>query len=738
MKKTSTILFLLQFIAVSFLFAQKTEKIAKETYSYPIDGTHLLEKEDAEVASFLKANPDYFEKVKLNKTAAWNFSVGTTKSWSAVDFTNNNNRYTTNTTCRAVGDKCYIFVENDMWTTRVTQAAVDSIKAAFDSRTPADATKGIYQTDTETFGNPPDIDSDPKIVIVLLDIKDGYDGSGGFIEGYFSSSNETSVNFAEMFFIDANPLDLRTASGIQGGMSTLAHEFQHMIHWNYHKTSSQLTFVNEGCSLVAEVVNGYPIYSQSLYTGETNHYLLDWRSTLDDNVLKDYSRAARFNVYLKDQFGVSILKNIAQSSAYGLEAYKDALTKVGSTITFDNLLQNWFIANNFDDKTINSAWGYTYPNLTKAYGLTYYNPNATVSSSVEQYAVEYVTFKAGSNLNVQFSSNSSVLKIKAIKIGTNTKEVVDVPLNGTFTLPTFGSTYSSVTFAVMNPTTSIEQTYSCKATGVSNAVELKWDVTETGGYLKRPPLDTVCVSFDAIPGGRLDSIRVAVRRVGTITGAVYNFTGTTNPSVLGSRLSEFFTLTSTSTPAVPYPIPYPNWLKMDLSSQNIKTDNAFAVAFGIQQDTSKCAYVMISTLVSSSSYHSWTYLTVPGGTSVPGWFYLTNGSGSIYLYHIRAYVGFAGTTKVVELTPNNFKLEQNYPNPFNPATRIQYSLEKAGNTKLVVYDMMGREVKTLLNDYQTSGTHEISFDAADFSSGVYYYKLQNNDMTSIKKMVLMK
>jgi hypothetical protein len=742
MKKILTLLFVLQFVSVSFLFAQKTENVAKESKSYPIDGTHLLWNEDAQVAEFLKANPDYFAKARLNKTTAWNFNIGTTRTWSAVDFSNNNSRYTINTTCRAVGEKCYIFVEDAVWNSRVNQVAVDSIQAAFDKRTPADATKGIYQTDTETFGNPPDVDNDSRIIIVLMDIKDGYDGSGGFVEGYFSSANELSPNKAEMFFIDANPLDLRTASGLQGGMSTLAHEFQHMILWNYHQTSSQLTFVNEGCSLVAEVINGYPIYSQGGYISETNHYLLDWRATTDDNVLKDYSRAARFNVYLKDQFGVGIFKYITQSSAYGLDAYKDAFSKIGSTITIDNLLQNWFVANNLDDRTINSSWGYLYSGLDKAYGLTYYNPNTTVSSSVEQYAVEYVSFMAGSNLSVQFSSNSSVLKIKAIKIGAGNKDVVDVPINGTFTMPEFGSTYSSVTFAVMNPTTSIEQTYSYQASGINKELELKWEDTEPVGYLTRVALDTICVTFDAISGGRLDSIRVAARRIGTLTGAVYAFTGTTNPSTLGTRLSNFFTLTSTITPPVvnstgtyPYASPYPNWLKMDLSSQNIKTDNAIAVAFGVPQDESTFARILVAKHVGTSPYHSFTYQST---ATTPGWYYLTDGAGSVWIYLIRAYIGFGTTTKVVELTPSNFKLEQNYPNPFNPATKIQYSLEKAGNTKLVVYDMMGREVKTLLNDYQTSGTHEISFDAKDFSSGVYYYKLQNNDMVSVRKMVLMK
>ena len=737
MKRTFSLLFLLQFIAISLLYTQKTGNIAKESYSFQIDGTHLLTKENAEVANFLKVNPEYFKKARSNKTTSWNFVVGNTKTWITVDFSTkdvngNYSKYLTNTTCQAVGERCYIFVENNMWLTRVTPAAVDSIKAVFERRTPANGTKGIYQIDSETFGNPPDVDNDPKIIIVLLDIKDGYNGSGGYIKGYFNPSNEISGgNLAEMFFIDINPVDVRTAAGLQNVMSTLAHELQHMINWNYHQSYAQPTFVNEGCSLAAEVINGYPIYSQAGYAGETNHYLLDWRSTLSEDVLKDYSRAARFNIYLRDQFGTTIFKNITQSLFSGLDIYRDALKKNGSIFSIENVLQNWFIANNLDDKSINAAWGYTFSGMDKAYGLTYNNnTTTTVERVIEPYAVEYITFKAYNNLVVRFTSNSNVLNIKAIKVGKNKKEVVNVPLNGTFILPEFGTTYSTLTFAIMNSTFLTDQTYRCEATGTSKSVELKWDETETSGFLKRSPSDTICVSFDAIAGGRLDSIKVAARRAGTLTGAVYNFTGNTVPSPLGTRFSEFFTLTSTNTPTIPYSVPYPNWLKMDLISQNIRTDNPFAVAFGIPQDTSKCAYVMISTITSFFSYHSWTYLT-----DNQTWSYLTNGLGNTYLYLIRAYVSFGNSNTSQS---NTFKLEQNYPNPFNPATKIQFSLEKAGNTKLVVYDLMGREVITLLNDYQTTGTHEISFNAANFSSGVYYYKLHNNDMFSVKKMVLMK
>lgn len=85
-----------------------------------------------------------------------------------------------------------------------------------------------------------------------------------------------------------------------------------------------------------------------------------------------------------------------------------------------------------------------------------------------------------------------------------------------------------------------------------------------------------------------------------------------------------------------------------------------------------------------------------------------------------------------------FSLSQNYPNPFNPNTEITFNISKAGVTTLKVYDMLGREVATLLNRSLNSGSHSITFDASNLSSGVYLYKLSSQGQQVIKKMTLLK
>jgi photosystem II stability/assembly factor-like uncharacterized protein len=93
--------------------------------------------------------------------------------------------------------------------------------------------------------------------------------------------------------------------------------------------------------------------------------------------------------------------------------------------------------------------------------------------------------------------------------------------------------------------------------------------------------------------------------------------------------------------------------------------------------------------------------------------------------------------KTVDL-PTKYLLNQNYPNPFNPSTTIKYELPQSGFVSLKVYDILGREVQTLVNGNKIKGTYEVSFNGSNLASGVYLYKLKAGNFTSIKKMMLIK
>ena len=93
---------------------------------------------------------------------------------------------------------------------------------------------------------------------------------------------------------------------------------------------------------------------------------------------------------------------------------------------------------------------------------------------------------------------------------------------------------------------------------------------------------------------------------------------------------------------------------------------------------------------------------------------------------------------VVSTLPTEYKLYQNYPNPFNPSTTIRYDLKAAGHTKLVVYNVMGQQVATLVDEIQPAGVYKLNFDGSSVGSGLYFYRLESGNYVNVSKMVLMK
>lgn len=95
------------------------------------------------------------------------------------------------------------------------------------------------------------------------------------------------------------------------------------------------------------------------------------------------------------------------------------------------------------------------------------------------------------------------------------------------------------------------------------------------------------------------------------------------------------------------------------------------------------------------------------------------------------------TSDPVEI-PANFELHQNYPNPFNPQTHIPFELAKNDHVRLVVYDLLGREVATLMNEFKKAGRYDVTFAAKNLASGVYFYRLQAGTFNDVKKLLLLR
>ena len=110
--------------------------------------------------------------------------------------------------------------------------------------------------------------------------------------------------------------------------------------------------------------------------------------------------------------------------------------------------------------------------------------------------------------------------------------------------------------------------------------------------------------------------------------------------------------------------------------------------------------------------------------------------GRVTIYSNSTTVNIENTN--INTTPTSFLLYQNYPNPFNPSTTIKYSVPNQSIVSLKLFDVLGSEIKTIVNEEKPIGNYEVNFDASNLPSGVYFYRLQAGDFVETKKMVLLK
>ncbi len=161
-------------------------------------------------------------------------------------------------------------------------------------------------------------------------------------------------------------------------------------------------------------------------------------------------------------------------------------------------------------------------------------------------------------------------------------------------------------------------------------------------------------------------------------------------------------------------------------------------------------------------FHPLSSTSVPAGAAS-----FHNGTGTVFNYVVTApgiynyqcdahfSFGMTGTftailtdvkNNLTSLLPNEFRLYQNYPNPFNPSTLINYQLPFSGTVTIKIYDALGKEVETLVNDRRTAGYYSVEFNAGKLSSGIYIYTISANNpslgsgqvLTQSKKMLLIK
>ncbi|MSS73279.1 MAG: hypothetical protein EXS64_17585 [Candidatus Latescibacteria bacterium] len=354
----------------------------------------------------------------LQTTLLHPFVVGDTLTFRAFDF-GSGKPYTLTATCRLVGQHCYAFVQDEEWNTRVRLPQIQGLADAFDRSAAADTTRGIFDLDTATFGPPPDVDGDPRILILVLDIQDGYASTGNFFAGYFDFANESPPIGREVLFIDDRPLDLDSRLA----RATLVHEFQHMIHWN--ADSKEEKWVDEGCSEYAERMSGYADTTgvAQAFLSFPNVGLTEWQ-----DLSLDYEKSMLFVAYFAHRYGRPSLRRLVQDRAHGVAGFASALSAIEGAGTFTDLFADWIAANLLD-----AAGRYGYADLQLA-SLTAEKmsalPLGPSPRRVHAWAARYFDFGKQEGLRVGFEGGAQdTFRVRLVTVRAGVLGVLDMTLS---------------------------------------------------------------------------------------------------------------------------------------------------------------------------------------------------------------------------------------------------------------------------------------------------------------------
>ncbi|MBS1914209.1 MAG: T9SS type A sorting domain-containing protein [Bacteroidetes bacterium] len=317
-------------------------------------------------------------------------------------------------------------------TLRVKKTTLAALAKGLDSATTTlsrNPNKGIIDNDEEVFGLPPVNRFDPSTPDVedflLTDIQDNF--SGGSVLGFFSPWDQTDNNGSNkmnILYIDSKEgLANQTANDIASVVSTLAHEYQHLIHYRWNPQSE--TFPNEGCSEAASTICGYHDRQNADYLGNTNLPLFRWSSGTPYIDLEiDYQRGMTFLRYLYEQLGEGFMMKLVQTKTTALDRFNDAMQASGNSGTMNDMLKGFAVANFVLRGYSDPRYVYklqlsnSVAKLTNSYTGTF---PATGQVAVQQYASAYnlYSFSAPQGLKIKFEG-SQAFTVMALLYRNNT------------------------------------------------------------------------------------------------------------------------------------------------------------------------------------------------------------------------------------------------------------------------------------------------------------------------------
>ncbi len=311
-------------------------------------------------------------------------------------------------TLKYLNDRVYMWVDD---TAKLNDADLKKSADRFAEKT--------YPTNREFFGSEltPGIDNDPRLHILHSR------GMGKTVAGYYSSADEYSrlvnpySNEKEMFYISADSNNARPNTDFYDG--TLAHEFQHMIHWANDRNED--SWVNEGMSELASYLNGFdPGGADAAYMAKPDTQLTTWSDPSQGNA-EHYGASYLFMQYFLDRFGENLTKAVVASPENGIAGFDAALAQAGRSERFDAIFADWVIANYINKRDADPDGRYGYKAIDPALpelSATVRRFPSSETTDVSQYGVDYIRLRGTGDVQIAFTGQNVVGLVDAKPAGS--------------------------------------------------------------------------------------------------------------------------------------------------------------------------------------------------------------------------------------------------------------------------------------------------------------------------------
>lgn len=594
--------------------------------------------------------------------------------------------------------------------------------------------QGFYQNEIELFGDPPDVDDNGKIFILLLDIADEFDPEtgGNYVAGYFDpldqvpeSDDDGSKNQADILYIDTNP---GLSQNFEQTITTAAHELQHLLHFG--ADPNEAVWINEGMSEVTAHLFGLQARSFSHFLSNPTRTLTEFDYEAED-VINDYSKVGLWTLYLYTQYGENLLKDIVRSGLHGIPGLNSVFNNsLEVFITFNEVFANWVVANIGQNYLPDGAPEFKYGEFT----IPTAEPALTISSfpaidnrsSIKNYAASYIRLIGGDITSAEIHPlvNLTVDATLVLSDGESFDLFSRQNVNGD--APSFSEyqNYENAWLILSAPVQSIDPisgSYSLTVNGTGTRV------VETLDYSS----EQQSTAYIQLIGGTAATVFTLPSPDTEILSAEVNLHGDSSVTL---EIAETLNGSALDSHIINNPITGWNTWQPEIS-----TDGFSSIVLKVSTDSTGLAFDDFTEFSGNS------YFKYPNGTNyirlvdVSGTGSDFNGNWDMRL--TISYPGQPGTMpgEGISVRPNPWIMSSEQ---HGSTVYLRLSFEEQGDVNVDIFNLLGQRVKELANESVAAGQIlPITWDGtnsygARVSSGLYFIMVRKDNQQEVKKLTV--